>query len=184
MKEGKGNITEKLSKFLFKYRITPHSTTGIPPAELLMGRKIRPKLDLLQPNLTSKVQQSQMAQKKHHDVRKPYCQFVEGDLVYAENFSNNSEHKWLPGSISKVTGPLSCIIELLDGKTVRRHIDHIKAREEQSSNNDTNWDYVDSGSAEQSNTLPHTTAIDEQSTLRRSTRSRHPPQRFDASQCT
>ena len=32
-----GTIAEKLTKFL-KYRITPHSTTGIPPAELLMGR--------------------------------------------------------------------------------------------------------------------------------------------------
>jgi len=71
---------------------------------------------------------------------KPYCQFVEGDLVYAENFSDNSELKWLPGRISKVTGPLSYIIELLNGKTVRRHVDHIKAREEQPSNNDTNWD--------------------------------------------
>jgi len=32
-----GSVEEKLIKFLFKYRITPHSTTGIPPAELLMG---------------------------------------------------------------------------------------------------------------------------------------------------
>ena len=31
-------VAEKLTKFLFKYRITPYSTTGIPPAELLMGR--------------------------------------------------------------------------------------------------------------------------------------------------
>ena len=74
--------------------------------------------------------------------------------------------------ISKVTGPLSYIIDLLDGKTVRRHVDHIKAREEeQPSRNDTNWDYVNSDSAGQSTDTSQPTAnIDEQSTLRRSTR--------------
>lgn len=30
-------IQERLSKFLFTYRITLHTTTGVPPAELLMG---------------------------------------------------------------------------------------------------------------------------------------------------
>ena len=48
-----GSLTEKISKFLFKYRITPHTTTGITSAELLMGRKLRSRLDLLQPSLTS-----------------------------------------------------------------------------------------------------------------------------------
>ena len=36
LKSGEGNsIQEKLSKFLFKYRITPQSSTEISPAELL-----------------------------------------------------------------------------------------------------------------------------------------------------
>ena len=42
-------VQEKLSKFLHKYRITPHSTTGISPSELLMGRRL-PRLDT--PRLT------------------------------------------------------------------------------------------------------------------------------------
>ena len=61
--------------------------------------------------------------------------------------------KWLPGKISKATGPLSYIIELLNGNTVCRHVDHIKAREqsqEQQSSVDTNWDYVDSDSTSSS----------------------------------
>ena len=37
-------IQEKLSKFLFTYRITPQTTTGIPPAQLLMGRRLRSAL--------------------------------------------------------------------------------------------------------------------------------------------
>ena len=30
--------------FLFQYRVTPHTVTGVSPAELLMGRRLRDKL--------------------------------------------------------------------------------------------------------------------------------------------
>lgn len=33
-----------LDDFLFHYRVTPHTVTGVSPAELLMGRKLRDKL--------------------------------------------------------------------------------------------------------------------------------------------
>ena len=32
------SIQERLSKFLMVYRLTPHTTTGVAPDELLMGR--------------------------------------------------------------------------------------------------------------------------------------------------
>ena len=42
-----GSLETRISRFLFKYRITPHATTGLTPAEMLMGRKPRSPLDLL-----------------------------------------------------------------------------------------------------------------------------------------
>ena len=41
-----GTVQEKLAKILFKYQLAPHCTctTGIPPAELLMGRRLCSKL--------------------------------------------------------------------------------------------------------------------------------------------
>lgn len=39
------SMQEKLIKFLFKYRLTPHTTTGVAPSELLLGRKVRSRLD-------------------------------------------------------------------------------------------------------------------------------------------
>lgn len=33
-----------LQDFRFQYRVTPHTVTGMSPAELLMGRKLRDKL--------------------------------------------------------------------------------------------------------------------------------------------
>ena len=41
--EGK-SWSRELQKFLLAYRSTPHATTGVTPAELLFGRKIRTKL--------------------------------------------------------------------------------------------------------------------------------------------
>ena len=51
--EGKKGISMKhrLANFLFKYRATPHSTTGVTPAELMVKRRLRTKLSLIKPNL-------------------------------------------------------------------------------------------------------------------------------------
>ena len=35
---------QELQKYLLEYRSTPHSTTGVSPAELLYERKIRTKM--------------------------------------------------------------------------------------------------------------------------------------------
>ena len=50
-----GSLETRLSRFLFKYRITPHTTTGRSPAELLLGRQPRSRLDLLHPDTGVKV---------------------------------------------------------------------------------------------------------------------------------
>ena len=90
--QGPGSIQDKLSRFLFKYRITPH-TTGIPPCELLMNRQLRLKLDLLHPDtmLSQRVEQKQQSQKMAHDSHKPYQEFKVGDTVYAEDFTLSNQ---------------------------------------------------------------------------------------------
>ena len=48
--QGQGkNWRNELIKYLLAYRTTPHSSTGISPAELLFGRKLRTKLPELRP---------------------------------------------------------------------------------------------------------------------------------------
>ena len=100
------SIQERLSKFLFSYRITPHTVTGVSPAELLMGRRLHSRLDLLYPGISQKVQTQQSKQKQGHDNTRPLRTFKVGDYIYAENFTD-SPLKWLPGTVTKVTGPLS-----------------------------------------------------------------------------
>ena len=48
-------VKEKLAKFLIAYRNTPHSTTSVSPAQLLLGRPLRTRLDLVKPNLNRKM---------------------------------------------------------------------------------------------------------------------------------
>jgi len=50
-----GSIDARLARFLFHYRTTPNSTTGVSPAKLLMVRRLRTHIDQLCPDLTTKV---------------------------------------------------------------------------------------------------------------------------------
>ena len=62
-----GSVETRVSEFLARYRITPQTSTGVSPAELLLGRKPRSRLDLDYPEIGRKVRQSQASQKQAHD---------------------------------------------------------------------------------------------------------------------
>ena len=114
-------IQERLSKFLLTYPLTLHSTTDIPPAELLIGHCPRSLMDNLRLDLSLKVGNRQAKQKLSHDNFKPNRTFTVGEVVFAKNFTGRSP-KWLPGSVAEVTGPLSYVIQLQDGTTRRRRV--------------------------------------------------------------
>lgn len=46
IKSSSSDVNLTLQRFLMSYRNTPHKSTGRSPAELLLGRRIRTKLDL------------------------------------------------------------------------------------------------------------------------------------------
>ncbi len=123
-----GTIEAKLARFLFRYRITPHSTTGVPPSELLMGKRLRSTLDQLLPSVAQRVERSQAKQKQGHDCHAKSRLFQLGDAVSVRGFGTGlgKSPNWLAGSVLEQTGPLSFQIELEDGRLVRRHIDHIR----------------------------------------------------------
>ena len=108
------SIDTRVARFLFRYRLTPHTTTGIAPAQLLFGRRPRSHLDLLKPDVSARVQDKQQAQKSSHDAHARERSFKVGDPVFARNFSTGS--LWLPGKVMAVNGPLSYLITLEDGR--------------------------------------------------------------------
>ena len=53
-----GSVASRLARLLSHYRVTPQSTTVVSPAKLMFGRKLRTRLDLLQPDLGHSGEQS------------------------------------------------------------------------------------------------------------------------------
>ena len=119
-----GTLEDRLSKFLLNYRLTPHSTTGITPAELLLGRRPRSILDLVQPDLAKHVRLQQEHQKRNRDRHSKPRTFSVSDPVYLCDLPSNGNR--LSGTITRATGPLSFEIQLFDGRTVHRHCDHLR----------------------------------------------------------
>ncbi|GFO16231.1 integrase core domain protein [Plakobranchus ocellatus] len=63
----RGRLGDQLSQFLFKHQNTPHSTSGISPAEILIGCQINSRWQLLHPFVTQSVQNQQPRQKLYYD---------------------------------------------------------------------------------------------------------------------
>jgi uncharacterized membrane protein len=65
---------QELSKFLLTYRQTPHSTTKVPPAQLLFNRNIQGKLPTITPTLiVNRHSEAQANQGQQRDKAKQYA---------------------------------------------------------------------------------------------------------------
>uniref|UniRef100_A0A6B0V699 Putative tick transposon n=1 Tax=Ixodes ricinus TaxID=34613 RepID=A0A6B0V699_IXORI len=120
-----GDFECRIARVLFAYRTTPHSLTGRSPAELLMGRRLKTALNLLQPDLRSKVQFRQLQQKVLSDRsarREPVPQ--PADPVWARNFRPGP--RWVPAVVGRATSTSSTEVRLPDGRVWERHGDHLR----------------------------------------------------------
>ena len=121
-----GSMRSRLARVLFSYRLTPQSTTGVSPSELLLGRRPRSRLDLLKPHTAERVEERQEKQKQHHDLRSRERRFGVGDDVFVRNYHRGN--KWIPGVIQQKTGPVSYRVKLANGTIRRCHQDQVRKR--------------------------------------------------------
>ena len=121
-----GNIRTRLAKILFCYRLTPQTTTGLSPAEMLLGRRPRSRLDLLKPHSAERVEKRQMAQKSQHDQHARDRVFTKRDPVFVRNYHQGD--RWLPGIVTEKTGPVSFKVKLTTGQNRRCHQDQLRKR--------------------------------------------------------
>ncbi len=128
-KEALSRITQgewqtRLARFLLSQHVTPNSSTGKSPAELLMNRRLTTALDRLHPDHGGDMLRKQelIAEKCPGTVR----EFRPHDLVYMRSYTRGS--RWIPGVIIEVTGPLSYKVRTGDGQVHRRHIDQLLDR--------------------------------------------------------
>ena len=90
-------VEQALMKFLLHYRITPHAVTGASPSSLFLGRNIRTRLDLLHPDIESRIQGKQLAQKALTDNHRRMRHFSVGKSVLTRDFYNGA--RWIPGTV-------------------------------------------------------------------------------------
>ena len=114
-----GPMEHRLTQFLFKYRVTPQTTTNLSPAQLLMGRRLRTTLDLLHPDTSKRVEDKQRRLMTDKNPRT----FAVGDKVFARDVLHK---KWIPAMVFKITGPLSYHVETNTGVVLRKHVDHLR----------------------------------------------------------
>ena len=131
-----GTLETKLARFLFTYRITPQSSTGVSPSELMFGRKIRSHLETLRPDLARKVRLSQERQKRGQDSHARERNFEIGETVYARNYGPGD--MWLPGKVTGIQGSTLHTVLLKDGRSVRRHTDQLRPRVEKENSVENN----------------------------------------------
>ena len=125
-KNKKGSFCTRLSRTLFSYRITPQIITSVSPAELLLKRRPRSKLDLLRLHLADRVERKQQSQKEQHDSHSKEREFHNGAKVWIYNKQKGD--KWLPGTILSKEGSVTYHVEMQDGRVCKCHTDQLRLR--------------------------------------------------------
>lgn len=127
--EGEGRVDEIIHTFLQVYRSTPNRSSqhGKSPAEAMLGRKIRTKLDLLLPSKQSefrrnKAQENQF-NKKHGAIEKTFI--AEDSVSVLRHYGNKTN--WKPGMVIERIGNVMYNVLLNDsGKLVRVHANQLR----------------------------------------------------------
>ena len=105
--------------------------SGLTPSELLNGRQIRTKIDVLKPSVPHIMLYKESKKVNISEQTLDSFKFRVGDPCYAKVFSTKSEKspKWVPAVINKVFGTRSCKVKVFpSGPTWRRHIEQVRPR--------------------------------------------------------
>jgi hypothetical protein len=118
-----GTLRTKVNRMLFAYRTTPHSTTGVSPAEMLNKRRLRTSLGILKPNVHANVRRKQFEMESRSNIKSPLRDFAAGDTVLVRNFGQGD--RWLEGVIVRLMGAVDMEVRVGD-RIVRRHFDQVR----------------------------------------------------------
>ena len=121
----KADVSAVIAKYLLVYRNTPHSTTGESPSLLLMGRRLRTRLDLLTPSVEKHVEARQYTTMISRTAKRGLRHFNAGDPVLARNYGKGE--KWMHGVITEVLGSRHYIVDV-SGNLWKRHVDQLLSR--------------------------------------------------------
>lgn len=126
------DLNIKIQEFLLSYRNSKHTTTNRSPAEVLFGRKLRCRLDLLTPAITtpsdvsldSVVKVKQCSQINNYRGNRKVS-FSEQEQVLVKLYKQN-KHYWAHGVIIRIIGKTMYLVQLSESRqTVKRHANQL-----------------------------------------------------------
>lgn len=109
-----------MAKYLLHYRNVEHSTTGKAPSELMFGKNLRMRLDLLKhtEDISSRT-----------EIKKPQgtrnVEFYLDDTVFARDYCNPNKRLWKKAKILRKIGKQVYMVELEDGRIWKRHLNQL-----------------------------------------------------------
>jgi len=123
MKPDDCSLQTKISRFLLTYRPTVNTSTGETPSSLMLGRRIRTRLDLIKPV------------PKNYEIKRKqqYRTFSVGQPVFVRDYRANTK-KWISGVIHEKLGNFVYNISVYTpyGHAIwKRHADQIISRQEE-----------------------------------------------------
>ena len=98
---------QTFDRFLLTYRSVPHATTALSPAQLLLGRNIRTRLDLIKPDVTRGVDKK-LLQSNNSTLKF----FVNDQHVWVRNYRRGPN--WVRGTVIERTGPVLYRVKVND----------------------------------------------------------------------
>lgn len=124
LRQGK-DVNISIVRFLFDYRNTSHCSTCKSPSELMFGRKLRSKFDLLRPNRLEKINSSLTKQTEFFSGHRN-TSFSENQLVLVKDYRTSQASNWAKANIVKVLSPVSYLVRLHNSNVLwKRHCDQI-----------------------------------------------------------
>lgn len=133
-------IQQTVNKFLFSYRNSVHCTTGFSPAQLMFGRCLRGRLDLLRepqseafvgpPTLSSEANQNVLSKQTSQCEQfggQRKVDFEVGEKVLIKHFFyNGNKSIWKQGVIKEKIGTRMYIVYISElDISVKKHVDHL-----------------------------------------------------------
>lgn len=138
-----------LFKYLFDYRNSINSTTGASPSELVFGRKLRSRLDLLasytppssSDTLVDHVRKKQSLQVKCYGGMNKQC-FKPDDIILYKKYTANKQHTWCKGTVLKKLGTNTYLIkDLVTCLICKKHKNQLVAYKGNDKSVAVDWDF-------------------------------------------
>ena len=119
-------LQHKVDAWLFTYRNTPHTVTGVSPSELFLGRRVRTPLSMLQPSNILKLKMKEAQEKKKAEQRAKISVYQPGDLVWVRNQSHK-KIKWVKGIVECTISSVSYNVQA-NSRVRQVSVSHLRKR--------------------------------------------------------